>query len=605
MGANYDFSGYVTKNDLKCSDGRTIRKGAFKGCDGKRVPLVYQHQHYEIDNVLGHMILEEREDGVYGKGYFNDTEKAINAKKQVNHGDLTHLSIYANQLKQDHGDVLHGVIREVSLVLAGANPGAVIDFPIIAHSGEMVEDEGIFYLPDDISITHADEEEKKEEPKEEKPAEDEKEPEEKKEGKETIQQIFDSMTEKQKKVCCFMIGEAMRDAKAGNDKKEDNEGEEEMKHNVFDNQTEYGPVLSHDDMATIFADAKKMGSLKDAVDYHISDGVLAHAIMTPIPTEGMDGPSSATAEQTYGVRDLDMLFPDYKSLNNPPEWLKRDTDWVSTVMGGVHHTPFSRIKSVYANITEDDARARGYIKGNQKKEEVFTLLKRTTDPQTVYKKQKLDKDDITDITDFNVVAWIKSEMRLMLDEELARAILIGDGRASDSDDKIQEQHIRPISKDVDLFNIKVNLTVPAGSPPGVKAKKFIDEVIRNRKYYKGSGTPKMFTTADMLTEMLLLEDNVGHKLYKSTAELATALRVSEIVEVEVMEGQKINNKDLVAIIVNLNDYNVGADKGGAVDMFDDFDIDYNQYKYLIETRCSGALIKPFSAMTVTMAEVNG
>ena len=321
--------------------------------------------------------------------------------------------------------------------------------------------------------------------------------------------------------------------------------------------------------------------------------------MMPISTDGMTGPSDATAGQTYGVRDLDMLFPEYKSLNNPPEWIKRDTGWVSVVMNGVHHTPFSRIKSQFANITEDDARALGYIKGNRKKEEVFTLLKRTTDPQTIYKKQKLDKDDITDITDFDVVAWIKGEMRIMLDEEIARAILIGDGRATDSDDHIREEHIRPIAKDVDLFNVKVNIEVPSGSKPGVMAKEFIDGVIRNRKYYKGSGTPTMFTTADMLTEMLLLEDGIGHKLYKSTQELATALRVSNIVEVEVMEGQKIDGKNLAAIIVNLADYNVGADKGGSVDMFDDFDIDYNQYKYLIETRCSGALIKPFSAMTIT------
>ena len=374
-----------------------------------------------------------------------------------------------------------------------------------------------------------------------------------------------------------------------------------MKHNVFaeDAMDNY---LSHDDMVTILNDARKIGSLKEAVEYHQEEGVLAHSTITPIPMDGMTGPSQATAEQNYGVRDLDMLFPEYRNLNNPPEFIRRETDWVGKVMNGVHHTPFSRIKSTYANITEDDARARGYMKGKQKKEEVFTLLKRTTDPQTIYKKQKLDKDDITDITDFDVVAWIKSEMRLMLDEEIARAILIGDGRANDSDDKIKPDHIRPIATDVDLFNIKVNVTVPANASNGVKAKKFIDEVIRNRKFYKGSGNPKMFTTADMLTEMLLLEDNVGHKLYKSTQELATALRVSEIVEVEVMEGQKLDSKDLAAIIVNLNDYNVGADKGGSVDLFDDFDIDYNQYKYLIETRCSGALIKPFSAMTVCISE---
>jgi HK97 family phage major capsid protein len=357
-------------------------------------------------------------------------------------------------------------------------------------------------------------------------------------------------------------------------------------------------------MVAIMSDAKKMGSLRDAVEAHMESGVLAHSTITPIPMDGMTGPSSETASQAYGIRDMDMLFPEFHNLNNPPEWIKRDTDWVSKVMNGVHHTPFSRIKSTYANITEDDARALGYIKGNQKKEEVFTLLKRTTTPQTIYKKQKFDKDDLTDITDFDVVAWVKAEMRIMLDEEIARAILIGDGRAADSDDHIKHEHIRPIATDVDLFNIKVNVTVPGDATPGVIAKKFIDDVIRARKYYKGSGNPKMFTTADMLTEMLLLEDNIGHKLYKSVGELATTLRVSEIVEVEVMEGQKINGKDLAAIIVNLNDYNVGADKGGAVSLFDDFDIDYNQYKYLIETRCSGALIKPFSAMTVCIATAN-
>ena len=605
MGVKYDFSGYATKNDLKCSDGRTIRKNAFKDCDGMRVPLVWQHQHNEVSNVLGHALLENREDGVYCYGVFNDSENGREAKIRVQNGDITHMSIYANQLTQDHGNVLHGVIREVSLVLSGANPGALIDNLVIAHSGEEIEDEAIIYLPDEdvISLYHADEEEKpkKEEEKvdEEKKEPEQKEPEKKEESKETVKDVFDTLNEKQKKVVYFMIGQALQDQKEEKTEKKDDEDEgEDMKHNVFENEQVYGPVLSHADMDTIFADAKRLGSLKDSVNYHMEDGVLAHAMM-PISTDGMEVPSQATASQTYGVRDLNMLFPEYKTLNNPPEFIQRDTGWVSVVMGGVHHTPFSRIKSSFANITEDDARARGYIKGKQKKEEIFTLLKRTTDPQTIYKKQKLDRDDIIDITDFEVVGWIKSEMRGMLDEEIARAILIGDGRATDSDDHISEQHIRPIAKDVDLFNVKVAVTVAADAKPGVKAKTFIDEVIRNRKYYKGSGTPTMFTTADMLTEMLLLEDGIGHKMFKSTQELATALRVSNIVEVEVMEGQKINGNDLAAVIVNLADYNVGADKGGAVELFDDFDIDYNQYKYLIETRCSGALIKPFSAMTIT------
>ena len=632
MGVKYDFSGYATKNDIKCSDGRTIRKNAFIENDGTTVPLVWQHRHDEPTNVLGHALLENRDDGVYAYGTFNDTIAGQHAKAMVEHGDVVALSIYANKLKQHGGDVLHGAIREVSLVLAGANPGALIDFPIIAHSGEESETEAVIYTDELIHLakddeddeeaikesesdeasddeeskkTSDDEDSDKSEDEEAKKTEEEKKKELKHEEKEmaderTVQEVFDSFDEDEKNVVYYMIAQAVNEATgASDDDNEDNEEGEEMKHNVFENEMTYGPVLSHADMETIFRDAKKMGSLKDAVEYHAEDGVLAHAMM-PISTDGMVGPDASTADQTYGVRDLNMLFPEYKSLNTPPEWIKRDTSWVSVVMNGVHHTPFSRIKSSFANITEDDARARGYIKGKQKKEEIFTLLKRTTDPQTIYKKQKLDKDDITDITDFDVVAWIKSEMRVMLDEEIARAILVGDGRSTASDDHISEDHIRPIAKDVDLFNIKVDVTVPANAQPGVMAKAFIDEVIRNRKYYKGSGTPTMFTTADMLTEMLLLEDGIGHKLYKSVQELATALRVSNIVEVEVMEGQTINSKALAAIVVNLSDYNVGADKGGSVEMFDDFDIDYNQYKYLIETRCSGALTKPFSAMTVTV-----
>lgn len=623
MGVTYDFSGYATKNDIRCSDGRTIRKNAFIENDGQIVPLVWQHQHNDPMNVLGHALLENRDDGVYAYITCNDTPAGKHAKEMVRHGDVVSLSIYANKLKQHGGDVLHGAIREVSLVLAGANPGALIDFPIIAHSGEEAEDEAIIYTDELVHMRSDDESEMESYVKEEEATEastDLQHAEPIKEkgdvtmpegnmpqgapqgGEKTVQDVFNELTEEQKNVVYFMIGQALEDAGVPMD---DEEGEtEEMKHNVFDADVRQDNYLSHADMEMILSDAKKIGSLKEAVEYHQENGVLAHALPSPIPMDGMEGPSAATARQDYGVRDLDMLFPEYKSLNNPPEWIKRDTGWVDKVMKGVHHTPFSRIKSQYANITEDDARARGYMKGKLKKEEVFTLLKRTTSPQTVYKKQKLDKDDITDITDFNVVSWIKGEMRIMLDEEIARAILIGDGRANDSDDKIKEDHIRPIAKDVDLFNVKVNVNVPANAQPGVMAKAFIDEVIRARKYYKGSGNPKLFTTADILTEMLLLEDGIGHKLYKSVSELATALRVSEIVEVEPMEGQQINGRDLVGIIVNLDDYNVGADKGGSVDLFDDFDIDYNQYKYLIETRCSGALIKPFSAMTVTMGTSN-
>lgn len=409
------------------------------------------------------------------------------------------------------------------------------------------------------------------------------------ENEKTVKDVFNELTEEQKNVVYFMIGQALEDAGVNPDEEEN----EDMKHNVFDTDEMQGNALTHEDYETIFADAKRLGSLRDSVIMHMEDGVLAHSV----PMEGMTGPSQATASQTYGFRDPDMLFPEYRSLNNPPEWIKRDTGWVQKVMGEVHHTPFSRIKSVFADITEDEARAKGYIKGKLKKEEVFTLLKRTTDPQTVYKKQKIDRDDVIDITDFDVVAWIRGEMRIMLDEEIARAILIGDGRSGASDDKIQESHVRPIVSDAPLFSVPVD--VPQGT-----AKNFIDSAIRARKNYKGSGTPTLFTTADMHTEMLLLEDQIGHKLYKSDAELATALRVKEIVEVEVMEGQKLNNKDLLGIIVNLADYNVGADKGGEINMFDDFDIDYNQMKYLIETRISGALIKPYSALILT-AGVSG
>ena len=615
---DYDFSGWATRFDIKCADGRTIKPGAFDACDGMTVPLVWSHDHYSPLNVLGHALLKCKPEGVRTYGYFNNTEVGQHAKEAVSNGDVTSLSIYANNLQEDKstGDVFHGAIREVSLVLAGANPAAYIDMPYIAHSEDGTFEAEIGPGTDnvDFELAHSEEAAAESESNDEKGEEMDN-----NEETRTYQDVLDEMTDEQLDVVEALLQEQKRmlieEADADDEEEvpeeveedeeeSEEEDEEDMKHNAFDTDTRTGNYLSHEDMQTIMSDAKKLGSLRDAVEAHMEDGVLAHATIMPIPTTGMTGPSDATASQTYGIRDMDMLFPDFKNLNNPPEWIKRDTDWVSTVMNGVHHTPFSRIKSTYANITEDEARARGYIKGKQKKEEVFTLLKRQTEPQTIYKKQRFDKDDLTDITDFDVIAWVKAEMRMMLDEEIARAILIGDGRASDSDDHIKTDRIRPIAQDVDLFNIKVNVTVPANSGGAVKAKAFIDDVIRARKYYKGSGNPKMFTTADMLTEMLLLEDQIGHKLYKSVAELATALRVSEIVEVEVMEGEKIDGKDLAAVIVNLNDYNVGADKGGAVSLFDDFDIDYNQLKYLIETRCSGALIKPFSAMTVTVSESN-
>ena len=567
----FDFSGWATRNNLKCSDGRTIRKDAFKDNNGQKVPLVWNHQHNEPFNVLGHALLENREEGVYAYCAFNDTEAGQNAKRLVEHGDVSALSIYANQLKQHGGDVIHGSIREVSLVLAGANPGAFID-SIICH-GEESEEEAIIYTGEDISLSHADNEEMKEE----KPMEDTKKV-ENNSGNKTVKDVFDTLTEEQKTVVYALIGQALEDA--GKTDENDDEEDNNMKHNVFDqDEMMQGNVLSHSDMEEIFSDAKRTGSLKESF--------LAHA------------------EGTYGIDAIDTLFPEPKSMNTPPEFIKRDTNWVAGVINGVHHTPFSRIKSMFANITEDEARAKGYIKGKLKKEEVFTLLKRTTTPTTIYKKQKLDRDDIIDITDFDVVAWIKSEMRMMLDEEIARAILVGDGRLTSDDDHINETNIRPIWKDDDLYTIKTKITVGASATDDDKAKAVIKAAVKSRKNYKGSGNPVLYTTEDFLTNCLLLEDTQGYRLYKSEQDVATAMRVSRIVTVPVMENltrtdSESKERTLVGIIVNLNDYNVGADKGGAVNMFDDFDIDYNQQKYLMETRCSGALIKPYSAIALEM-----
>lgn len=599
----YDFSGWVTKNDIKCSDGRIIRRDAFKDDNGRKVPLVWNHDHNDPQNVLGNVILENRPEGVYGYGSFNDTERANDARKLLEHGDIGSMSIYANKLKQSKNkEVLHGKIHEVSLVLSGANPGATIEFPVMMHGEEysVIEDEAIIYpYVEEMVLEHGDipgylfeseeAEEIKEEPSEEvvEHSDDENKNKETKDmadgNDKTIGDVIDTLNEEQKTAVYALVGMAVEEAKNGGDKED-----EDVKHNVFDaEEYEEDEILTHAEIDEIFREAKRNGSLKDTVLQHSID------------TEGM---VIATGDQTYGFNDASMLFPEYKNLNNPPEWIKRDTNWVAKVNGGVHKTPFSRIRSTYANITEDEARAKGYIKGNQKKEEVFTTLKRTTDPQTIYKKQKIDRDDIIDITDFNVVTWIRSEMDMMLEEEKARAILIGDGRPTDSEDKIQENHIRPIAKDVPLFNVKVNVQVPHGATGAEKADAIIESVLRARKEYKGSGNPTFFTTEDWLTELLLLKDGIGHRLYKTEAELATALRVKEIVTVEVMENYEINDKPLVGIIVNLADYNVGADKGGEKTLFDDFDIDFNQYKYLIETRMSGALIKPYSAMTVVIDE---
>lgn len=582
MRDKFDFGGYATRNDLRCSDGRTIRKDAFKHQDGQKVPLVYQHNHTDPEAVIGHGILENRDDGVWIWGTFNSTPKGLTAKEIVAHDDAVGLSIWANQLQQRGGDVLHGDIKEVSLVLAGANPGAYIEELYFAHSDTPIDDEAIISYVSEEGLAHADVE--KEDEKEEK-AEPEiikKEEEKVADNKErTVQDVIDTMNEEQKTVLYGLLGEVLKEDD-GKDTDDDNDEEEDVvKHNVFDSTDYNSDILSHADMEMMISDGKKFGSLKESVMAHTDDmGIVAH-----------DG------TPTYGVYPVDYLFPDAKNLSTTPDFIKRPDDWVSDVMNGVHHTPFSRIKSIHADITADEARALGYTKGNLKKEEVFTLLKRTTTPTTIYKKQKMDRDDITDITDFDVVSWIKGEMRMLLNEEIARAILVSDGRSSASDDKINELNIRPIWTDADLYCIKA--TFEDGDN---NAKTFIRTAVKARKDYRGSGNPVLFTTEDWLTDMLLLEDLNGRVIYDTEEKLRSALRVRKIVTVPVMEGlyRTVDSvrHDLCGIIVNLNDYNVGADKGGAVNLFDDFDIDYNQQKYLIETRCSGALTKPFSAIAI-------
>lgn len=579
----YDFSGWATRNNVRCSDGRTILKDAFKHNDGQTVPLVWNHDHNDPLNVLGHALLENRDEGVYAYCTFNDTDAGRNAKALVEHGDVTALSIYANQLKQQGPNVLHGAIREVSLVLAGANPGAFID-SIIRH-GEESDEEAIIYTGEELVLEHAcggatPKKKKKEMEHSQNSIVNDKNLDEVKDNftppsgnkEKTVQDVFDTLNEEQKTVVYALIGQALDDS--NQNENNEKEGNDNMKHNVFDqDQKEKENVLTHADMENIISEGKRYGSLKDSF--------LAHAAQ-------------------YGIDQIDFLFPDAKNVTNQPDFIKRDDSYVQKVLRGVHHTPFSRIKSTHANITADEARAKGYIKGHLKKEEVFTLLKRTTTPTTIYKKQKMDRDDIIDITDFDVVAYIKAEMRMMLDEEIARAILVGDGRSTSSDDKIPETNVRPIAKDEDLYTIKAPVAVVANATEDAIAKAFIRTVIKTRKEYKGSGSPTLFTTEDMLTNCLLLEDNNGRIIYDSVDKLATTLRVKEIVPVEVMEGVTrtvgAKNLPLMAILVNLDDYYVGADKGGAINMFDDFDIDYNQEKYLIETRISGALVKPYSAI---------
>lgn len=615
----YDFGGYATRNDILCSDGRTIRKDAFKDNDGATVPLVWNHDHNDPMNVLGHAVLENRNDGVYAYCTFNDTDSGKTAKMLVEHGDIDSLSIYANQLKQHAGDVVHGNIREVSLVLAGANSGARIDTHGIEHgddgdyeSAVIYHDADGVYLNDDSeenqngeetmlhsnNLQHADSSDG-----------------------ETVGDIIKSMTDEQRNVLYALVGMAMdgklnenSDEEEDDDSAEqsDNSGEivghddgDTMKHNVFDDSsTNTEDTIEHSDVLAAIADGKRYGSMREAFEAHdLGDIAISHA-GTDYGITTYGSKAGSTGGATYGINNVDFLFPDVRNVTNQPVFIKRDTAWVSGVMSETTHTPFSRIRSVFADITEDDARARGYIKGKMKKEEVFTLLKRSTTPTTIYKKQKMDRDDVVDITDFDVIAWLKSEMRGMLDEEIARAILVGDGRLSSSDDKINEQNIRPIWTDEDLYTIKYSVPVDSASKIGDPSTtaNLIDGAVRARKNYRGSGMPKFYTTTDFLTECLLLKDAEGYRLYKNVSELAQAMRVSEIVEVPVLENLKrtagSTTYNLTGLIVNLKDYTVGSDRGGSVAMFDDFDIDYNQQKYLIETRCSGALTVPYSAIAL-------
>ncbi len=632
MAKSYDCSGWATKANMLCSDGRTIRKNAFEECDGKTVPVVWNHEHNDPNAVLGHAVLENRDNGVYAYISFNNTEAGQNAKTLVQHKDIDRLSIWANKLKQMGGDVIHGVIREVSLVLAGANPGAVID-SVMAH-GDDSEEEAIIrcgeYIDFDDELTHSDEGKKGEtevgtDNKEQKPAaknDDEKtvadvfntlteeqktvvyamigqaleeaavntDDEDKKEVKhaasddstdsdETVADVFNTLTEKQKTVVYAMIGQALEDAGVDTDDVEhSDEGETDfMKHNVFDKETKTQDqeILTHSEFQEIIGEARRRGSLKDAFLEH-------------------------------GITDIDTLFPDAQTIDKTPGFIQRDNGWVAGVMAAVHKTPFSRVKSIFADITEDEARAKGYIKGKQKKDEVFKMLKRVTTPVTVYKKQSLDRDDMLDITDFDMIPWLKGEMRMMLDEELARAFLFGDGRSTSAEDKINEQNIRPVWTDDDVYTVKSEIAIAKATTAEEKAQAFIKACIKSRKEYKGSGNPNMYMSEDMLTDCLLLEDKNGRVIYDTVEKLATRLRVNKIIPVPVMEGlsrvKGANTHFLAGLYVNLTDYNVGTDKGGDVTMFDDFDIDFNKQKYLIETRCSGAMCKPYGAVAIEFVQ---
>lgn len=586
---DYDCSGWATKANTKCYDGLTIAEDAFKGCSGQTVPMVYNHDHSSLDNVIGHALLENRKGGVYAYAKFNDTPTGQTAKKCVENGDLNAFSIWANGLQKAGQVVKHGVIRELSLVLAGCNPGALIQ-EVVKHSADNMDDEGceafIFNDPGSLSLEHGMDPEGN--PLEEAVlahSDDNKEDgkmAEETNGK-TLEEVYNSMTDEQKECCHALVGLALEEQDG--DGGEDEEDESDMKNNVFDKDAGKQTVLKHsiDDINSIIKGAKTSGTLKAAFD---NAGVEQGEI----------------DELSHGIDNIDWLFPEDHLLDTTPRIIDKPDDWVSVVMGGVKHIPFSRFKSMFADLTPEDARAKGYVKGNYKIEEVFGLLRRSTGPTTVYKKQKLDRDDVSDIDSFDVVSWLRNEMRYKLNRELALAYILGDGRQAASEDKIDENCIRPIFNDADLFTIKVQVATTGLSKVEDKYKAFIKQVIRSRKEYRGSGTPAMFTTEDALTEMLLLEDGMGRPLYADEAALARKLRVSKIVTVPEMDGRKgAKGGDLAAVIVNLGDYTVGADKGGAVSMFDDFDIDYNAMKYLIETRCSGALTTPYSAMAIEWA----
>ncbi len=588
MAIDYDCSGWATKANTRCYDGLTIAPDAFKECDGKTVPMVYNHDHSSVDNVIGHCLLKNRPQGVYCYAKFNDTDTGRTAKACVENGDLNAFSIYANGLQKVGKTVKHGFIREVSLVLAGCNPGALID-EVVKHSADEDYDEGEAFIYNDegLSLTHGLDPEGN--PLEElthsaddgndTKQEDAGMADEEKNGK-TLKEVYNSMTDEQKECCHALVGLVMEAA----DSEDDGEEDTTVKQNVFDRDTTE-TVLKHSigDINAVIKGAKSSGTMKAAF-------------------ENSDITGEELAYLSHGIDNVEWLFPDDKVLDNPPRIIDKDQTWVGKVMSAVHHIPFSRFKSMFADLTEEDARAKGYIKGNFKKEQVFGLLRRSTSPTTVYKKQKMDRDDVIDITSFDVIAWLKSEMRLKLNEEIARAILIGDGRPAASEDKVDENCIRPVFNDADLFTIKVQVSTTGLTAVEDKYKAAIKSILRSRKEYKGAGTPTLFTTEDALTEMLLLEDTIGHTLYADEAALARKLRVSNIVTVPQMEGMKgAKGGDLFGIIVNLSDYTVGADKGGAVSMFDDFDIDFNAMKYLIETRCSGALTTPYSAIAVEWA----